>query len=167
MSINSISAATSYYSFSSNSSEDELIKKKLIALGIAPTGNSSVDKSLLQRAEKAQSSNESKSVSASKPQKSQMAGSPPPIPSEWQSLMNQLGITPTGDLDKDYKKAITEVKLRIANAKTEPEKDKYRSLQTQIDNFVANNQNSTASAATAMVGASMLSEMNKISLLKQ
>lgn len=168
MSINSISAASSYYSFSSiNNDEEELIKKKLLALGIVPTGNAAADKILLQKAEKeAKTKNvETSAVGNSNSAQPQSGAISNAIPTEWINLMAQVGVTATKDIDADYQKATAIIKSKLTNCTDEVQKKKYRSLQEQIDKFVANNQSSLASAATAMVGATMLSQMNKISLL--
>lgn len=169
MSINSISAATSYYSFSSVGNEDELLKRKLIALGIAPTGNLSVDRNLLIKAEKTQKGEEKSSVSVqqNQPTQQQAGGAASAgVPQEWKNLMRQLGIISSNDVDVDYIKATAEVKQRILYAKDETEKTKYRGIQEKMDLFVSNYHPESSSASSAMVGATLLGEMNKASMVK-
>lgn len=172
MSINSISAASSYYSSITsvgNNDEYELVKRRLLALGIVPIGNENVDKLVLQKSEKPQKSDEDNAnpVKRAKPSQQQMDGASSNILIAWQNLMQELGLTASGDIDADYRRAIAVIKSKIANTTDEAEKNKYRSLQTKIDKLVADNLSSSASAATAMVGASALADMNKAYLVKQ
>ncbi len=161
MSISAISSAISYYSLGSGSDYD-LIKQKLIALGIAPSGQESIDRAKLKQAEASQKS-DNKSHPSNLSKGLARSHSSESLPSSWLELLSQLGITSSGDIDTDYERAVAEIKKRLANSKNEPEKEKYRTLQTQIEKFVADFSSSQASAS-AMVGASALAAMNKASL---
>lgn len=161
MSIGAISSAISYYSLGSVSDYD-LIKQKLIVLGVVPSGQESVDRAKLKLVEASQKS-DNKSHLSTLSKGMARSHSPESLPSSWLELLSQLGITSSGDIDTDYEKAIAEIKKRLGNAKNEPEKEKYRILQIQIEKFVADFSSSQASAS-AMVGASALAAMNKASL---
>ena len=166
MSINSISAASSYYYSSGIDSEYELIKQRLKALGISPTGSKSTDKLLLEKAEKTQKSSTVKSAEQAQ-SASISSQNQPAAPPEWQKLMQEAGITPSGDLYTDYKNAVDAVNSKIQSANSDSEKTKYIDLLDRINRFMSNNQELVSSSSSAMVGASALSAINKALLVNK
>lgn len=168
MAIGAVSSVGSSAYTSTTSNDDEYVKLKLKQLGLTSTGNPAADKLLIQQTEQAKKSESAQGAGGTKKAKSSSqqssASSAQALPQEWQDLMAQLGITSTGDIDQDYQKALDEIKSKLANATTDSDKDKYRTLQGQIEKFVADQASNSASAASAMVGASALGEMNKASL---
>lgn len=167
MTINSISAFGSYYSSSIKVLDYETVKKQLQIKGIAPTGNESIDRALLSQSNNSENS-AIKNISLLKNNSAQIGNtaSVNQIPLEWQDLLSQLGLTTTGDINKDYDKAIVIVEQKIKYATTEEEKNKYTGLKSQINDFISNNSMNLSSIASAMVGASMLASINKATMIK-
>lgn len=167
MSINAISSIGSYYSSPVMVLDYETVKKQLQDKGIAPTGNENVDRSLLTQASNS-SSAPVKNNSLLQNNASQVGGVSPQtqIPQEWQDLLAQLGLTSTGDINEDYDKATEAVKEKIKYAATDADRNKYVDLKSQIDDYVSNNSMNIASAASSMVGASMLANINKAMMIK-
>ena len=98
-------------------------------------------------------------------QKAQAASGSASVPAEWQTILAQVGISSSGDIDTDYNKALSIVQEKLATAQTEADKEKYRSLKNQLDAFVSQNSAAPAAANTAKVGSSSLAEQNKQLLL--
>jgi len=148
-SLNSASAgAASFYSKSTDTEYEE-IKKKLQELGIEPTGNKEVDKAKLQKAEK----EEAKQKEQEKKQNGQ--GEPPP---ELLSILNQLGLQPSGDIKTDCSNAESAIASKIDAAENENDKAKYQNLKTDLEQFKANDPTINSSI---MLGASALANLNR------
>ena len=169
MSIDSVStssASGSSYGMSINDAEYEKIKKKLAALGISSSGDKATDKAKLEKFEnemKAQQEKETQEKSET--EKAQSAAGSASVPAEWQTILAQVGISSTGDIETDYNKALNIVQEKLATAQTESDKEKYRSLKNQLDAFVSQNSAAPAAANTAKVGSSSLADLNKLLLL--
>lgn len=168
MSINAISGFGSFYASPVTVLDYETVKKQLQNKGIAPTGNESVDRSLLAQANNSNNA-AVKNVSLLQNNASQAGGVPgqTQIPQEWQDLLAQLGLTSTGDINEDYDKATAVVKEKIKYASTDADKNKYINLKSQIDDYISNNaMNLSSAASSSMVGASMLASLNKAMMIK-
>lgn len=169
MSIDSISASSSSgssYTMSTNDAEYERIKKKLAALGIASSGDKATDKAKLEKFESEMKAQQEKETQKNdEAQKAQAASGSASVPAEWQTILAQVGISSSGDIDTDYNKALSIVQEKLATAQTEADKEKYRSLKNQLDAFVSQNSAAPAAANTAKVGSSSLAELNKQLLL--
>lgn len=165
-SLSSTSAASGVSSAQSSDSEYEQIKKKLAALGIASSGDKSTDKAKLDKFEAQMKAEKEKEAQKNEEaQKAQAASASAQVPAEWQTLLSSVGITSSGDIDTDYNKALSIVQEKLATAQNESEKEKYRSLKSQLDAFVTQNSTASAAANTAKIGSSNLAELNKKMLL--
>ena len=168
MSIDSVSSASASGASSAASvdSEYEQIKKKLAALGISSSGDKATDKAKLEKFESEMKAQQEKEAQKdNEAQKAQAASGAAQVPAEWQTLLSQVGITSSGDIDTDYNKALSIVQEKLATTQTESDKEKYRSLKSQLDSFVTQNSATSAAANTAKVGSSSLAELNKQLLL--
>lgn len=128
--------------------EYEMIKRKLAALGLAPTGDKNTDKMRLQVAERMQDM-----------QKSQKSSSKQSIP--FDDIMNTLNLAVTGDLDKDYDTTIDKLDYEIGMAYSDEEKAYFEALKYQVETeYNDSKQNSVSSFS----GASQVSSMNRYML---
>ncbi len=167
MSINAIAAGNSYYS-SSIDAEYELIKQRLKALGLAPSGNKAADKLLLQKTEKPQqSSSTSSSLNNIMPTGAEKSQGQPPLPPGWKELMAQLGITSSGDVEIDYKKAVLVIAEKLSATSDEAEKSKYKNIQTKIERVRNEFIKSKLMSPNEMTGATALSDMNRALLVNK
>ena len=169
MSIDSISTSSSSgssYTMSTNDAEYERIKKKLAALGIASSGDKATDKAKLEKFESEMKTQQEKETQKNdEAQKAQAASGSASVPAEWQTILAQVGISSSGDIDTDYNKALSIVQEKLATAQTEADKEKYRSLKNQLDAFVSQTPAAEAASNTAKVGSSSLAALNNQFLL--
>ncbi len=164
MSVTSVSAigASSISSFSSSSSDYEEVKKKLKEYGIASTGNEATDKALLQAAEAKEKAASTNSTQSNKESNNNSSSSVPPVPTDLQSILSELGIIAASgeDIDTLISKASTSITEKLSEKDVqEGDKQKYTNLQAQLDQF------QSTQSPSAMAGASALSAMNKSILL--
>lgn len=149
MSISSLNSATSGYYSPTVDSEYEKIKKKLLELGIEPTGNKEVDKAKLQKAEK--------EIEKNKEREKKQSGHGEP-PQELMRILNQLGLQPSGDIKTDCNNAENVITAKLDTAKNADDKEKYQNLKTDLEEFKANDP--TINSAI-MLGASALANLNR------
>ena len=129
--------------------EYELIKQKLMAMGLTVTGDKDTDKARLETAQRIQEMMESQSASNSKQS----------IPFE--DIMNTLNLTVSGDLDEDYDNTIDKLDYEIGMAYTDEEKEYYEALKDQVESeYNSSKQNSISYFS----GASQLSSLNRYML---
>lgn len=129
--------------------EYELIKQQLAAMGIAPTGDKSIDKAKLETAKRVQEMMQTQSASNTRQS----------IPFE--DIMNTLNISVTGDLDKDYDTTIDKLDYEITMAYSDDEKEYYKALKAEVEV----QYNSSKRDSISFSGASQLASMNKYMLL--
>lgn len=116
-----------------NDAEYERIKKKLAALGIASSGDKATDKAKLEKFENEMKARQEKEAQKdNEAQKAQAASGSASVPAEWQTILAQVGISSSGDIDTDYNKALSIVQEKLATAQTEADKEKYRSLKISL-----------------------------------
>ena len=171
MVVGAISAFSGRYSFLQIDVEHEEIKRKLYALGITPTGAKSVDKTKLETAQKEKELEETLKTSEQTKSTEEAAFTSTLKPlnenSELISILQELGIIQTEDLEEDYRKAINVLRNRFMNESNMIELTRLRDLKTDLDRIASEYGYSTISIATSeMTGASALSEMNKVMMLQ-
>lgn len=128
--------------------EYELIKQKLLALGLMPSGDKEADKAKLQIAERVRDM-----------QKSQSSSSKQSIPFE--DVMNTLNLSVSGDLDKDYDTTINRLDYEIDMAYTDEEKQYFEALKYQVETEYNSSKQDSVSAFS---GADQISSMNRYML---
>lgn len=129
--------------------EYQLIMKELVALGIAPSGDKNADKSRLNIAKRIKKMQESQNSSDSKQS----------IP--FDDVMNNLNLTVTGNLDKDYNTTIDKLDYEIDMASSEDEQGYYQALKDQVENEYNSSKKNSISYFS---GASQVSSMNRYML---
>lgn len=129
--------------------EYQLIMKELVALGIAPSGDKNADKSRLNIAKRIKKMQESQNSSDSKQS----------IP--FDDVMNNLNLTVTGNLDKDYNTTIDKLDYEIDMAGSEDEQGYYQALKDQVENEYNSSKKNSISYFS---GASQVSSMNRYML---
>ncbi|MDD3012677.1 MAG: hypothetical protein PHC34_03130 [Candidatus Gastranaerophilales bacterium] len=141
------------------------VKAQLEALGKSSTGSEEGDLAILQAAKTSQNSdtsnttdkaNKVSTLMTSQTQSSQQ-GQPP-----WFSLMQELGISPTGSKDGDFAVISAKLSTMQSQATNEADKAKVTSLQSQFQAF-GGQANSTPFAAAQ----NQVSEMNKFFLVNK
>lgn len=171
MVVSAISAFSGRYSFLQIDIEHEEIKKKLYALGVTPSGAKSVDKAKLEVAQKEKELEETQIIEQQTKSTEQVAFTTTLKPldenSELISILQQLGITQTDDLEDDYRKAINVLRNRFMNETNMIELTRLRDLKSDLDRIASEYGYSTISIASSeMTGASALGEMNKVMMLQ-
>lgn len=172
MVVSAISAFSSRYAFLQIDTEYDEIKRRLIALGVTPSGVKSVDKIKLEGAERERALEESQKVNSEQPKVSEEAAftttlKPLEENTELSVILQQLGITQTDDLEDDYRKAINVLRSRFMNETSMMELTRLRDLKSDLDRIVTDYGYSTISIASSeMTGASALGEMNKVMMLQ-
>lgn len=129
--------------------EYELIKQQLAAMGIATTGDKSIDKAKLETAKRVKEMMQTQSATNTRQS----------IPFE--DIMNTLNISVTGDLDKDYDTTIDKLDYEITMAYSDDEKEYYKALKAEVEV----QYNSSKRDSISFSGASQLASMNKYMLL--
>lgn len=129
--------------------EYQLIMKELVALGIAPSGDKDADKTRLDIAKRVKKMQESQNSSESKQS----------IP--FDDVMNNLNLTVTGNLDKDYNTTIDKLDYEIGMASSEDEQGYYQALKDQVENEYNSSKKNSISYFS---GASQVSSMNRYML---
>lgn len=128
--------------------EYELIKQKLLALGVTVTGDKETDKMRLQVAENVKDMKKSQSSSGKQS-----------IP--FDDVMNTLNLSVSGDLDKDYDTTINKLDYEISMAYSDEEKQYFQALKGQVETeYNDSKQNSVSSFA----GANQIGSMNRYML---
>ncbi len=129
--------------------EYELIKQKLLAMGLTVTGDKNTDKIRLETAERIQEMMQSQSSSTSRQS----------IP--FDDIMNTLNLTVTGDLDKDYDTTIDKLDYEIGMAYSDEEKEYYEALKDQVESeYNSSKQNSISYFS----GTSQIASLNRYML---
>lgn len=129
--------------------EYELIKQQLIALGIAPTGDKDTDKVKLETAQRVQEMMQSQSSMNT------IQSCP------FEDIMNNLNLSITGDLEKDYETAIDKLDYEITMAYNEDEKAYFQAMKDEVEKDYISAKEDRFSYA----GANQLAAMNKYLLL--
>lgn len=131
--------------------------KKLKELGLTSTGNEIIDKANIKKAE----ASKAEENSGAQNQAAQQQGSKPSSP--YASIMSELGISETGDLDSDKEAIEAAISKLTSDAKTEAEKTNVENIQAQWTALQAQVQakaNSipfeTAQTQTAAINKQML-----------
>ena len=172
MVVSAISAFSSRYAFLQIDTEYDEIKRRLIALGVMPSGTKSVDKIKLEGAQREKALEEAQKTTAEQSKVSEEAAfsttlKPLDENSELISILQQLGITQTDDLEDDYRKAINVLRNRFMNESSMIELSRLRDLKSDLDRIASEYGYSTISIASSeMTGASALGEMNKVMMLQ-
>ena len=173
MVVSAISAFSSRYAYLQIDAEHDEIKRRLLALGVTPTGSKSVDKIKLEGAERERELEATQKANANQSTKveEEAAFSTTLIPlnknTELSIILQQLGITQTDNLEDDYRKAINALRTRFMNEKSMIELTMLRDLKSDLDRIVTDYGYSTISIASSeMTGASALGEMNKVMMLQ-
>lgn len=172
MVVSAISAFSGRYSFLQVDVEYEEIKRKLYALGVTPSGTKSVDKIRLEGAQREQELKETQQLEEeqSKVEEEPAFSStlkPLDENTELITILQNLGITQTDDLEDDYRKAINVLRNRFMNETSMIELSRLREMKSDLDRIASEYGYSTISIATSeMTGASALSEMNKVMMLQ-
>ena len=172
MVVNAISGFSSRYAFLQIDTEYDEIKKRLMSLGITPSGAKSVDKTRLEAAIKEQELEASQNVTTERIKSTNEAAfttnlKPLDENSELISILNQLGLPQTDDLKEDYRKAINVLRSRFINETNMIELTRLRDLKSDLDRIATEYGYSTISIATSeMTGATALAEMNKVMMLQ-
>ena len=172
MVVSAISAFSNVYStYTQIDVEHEEIKKKLRAMGLEVTGRKTVDKSTLEHAQKEK---ELEGAQKTASEQSQTTTQTTPTltdkiseDNELRYILNQLGVTPTEDLDKDYRNAIKAFQNLFRTETDMAELSHLRKMKFDLDKIVSAYGFSTIGiAASEMSGATALAEMNKVMMLK-
>lgn len=156
------STAIQYQYFGTDISDDK-IKDLMRAYGIMTTGNAEFDIQSLYDAMKAAASGNLKNAQPSTPEAIGITANVP-----WADLMNQVGLSPLGDLETDYNAFIQQINLMQISATSPQEKANVAQLQAQaaivfIDN--TNLQSSGSSQKPQISGADILAQLNKLYLM--
>lgn len=172
MSINAINGLSSGYAGASQvDTEYEEIKKKLMALGVTPSGNKTVDKVKLEQAQReSELENAQKTASEQAKPTNNVSMTEEPAEEEesdeFVSYLTQINVSQTGDVENDYRNAINELRSRFL-AETDPsELSQLRTVKDGLDRIMASLGYSTISiAASEMSGATAKGEQNKVMML--
>ncbi len=168
MVVSAILGFSGRYAFLQIDTEYDEIKRRLIALGVTPSGSKSVDKIKLEGAQRERALEESQKATSEQSKVSEEAAfsttlKPLEENTELSIILQRLGITQTDDLENDYRKAINALRNRFMNETSMIEIARLRDLKTDLDRIVTEYGYSTFSIASSeMTGASALGEMNKV-----
>ena len=170
MAVNALLGIPSGYSgYAQIDTEHEEIKKKLIALGQNVSGNKSIDKSRLEQAQKAQELENAQKMASEQFKTTANISSTEEAeeePDEFVSLLTQINVSKTGDVENDYRSAINELRSRFMSETSSAELSSLRNIKDNLDRIMAQLGYSTISIATSeMSGATALGEMNKVMML--
>ena len=172
MVISAISGFSSKYAYLQIDTEYDEIKRKLLSLGVTPTGTKSVDKIKLEGALKERELEEAQKASQqtkATSEEAEFSTSLKPLSenTELSTILQQLGITQTDNLENDYRNAINALRIRFMNESSMIELARLRDLKSDLDRIATEYGYSTTSiSASEMTGASALSEMNKVMMLQ-
>ena len=172
MVISAISGFSSRYAYLQIDTEYDEIKRKLLSLGVSPTGTKSVDKIKLEGALKERELEEAQKASQQVKSTSEDAAfsttlKPLDKNTELSVILQQLGITQTDNLEDDYRKAVNILKTKFLNETSMIELSRLKDLKSDLDRIASEYGYSTISiAASEMIGASALGEMNKVMMLQ-
>ena len=169
-------------SFSSQQSQqiDEMLKTRLKALGLQSTGSVQGDLALLKSAQsgQSQSSSASQTDNANKVS-TQIQASSQAQQLPWASLMNELGVKPTGSKEGDFAAISSAIEVKSSQATTTEQKSEVKALQQEFASIQSqNDSNSTQSVAQAAspsaqsqqsnyTGQNQVAELNKYFLLNK
>lgn len=169
MAINAINSLSARYSgYAQIDVEHEEIKKKLMALGQNVSGNKAIDKSRLEQAQKEQElENAQKTASEQSKSNTAIASTEEETePDEFISLLSQIYVSKTGDVEADYRSAINELRSRFLTETSSSELSFLRNIKDNLDRIMSQLGYSTTSIASSeMSGATALGEMNKVMML--
>lgn len=173
MVVNAISAFSGGYSYLQIDTEYDEIKRRLMALGVTPSGRKSVDKIKLEGAEKERALEATQRTTTeqvkSTADEAAFTSTLKPLNehTELISILQQLGIAPTDDLKEDYRKAINVLRSRFMNESSMIELTRLKDLKSDLDRIASEYGYSVISIASSeMTGASALGEMNKVMMLQ-
>ena len=161
MSINAITAFSFSSSFNRIDFEHEEIKKQLMSLGKTPSGSKTVDKAMLDVALKEMELEKTTNLTSQKVTENN-TGEENKYSNDFIYILNTLGITKTGDAQKDYKEAILAIKSKMMEEIGTADRSYYRRLKDSLDNiaFGLNISLETVSSSV-MLGADVVSDKNK------
>lgn len=158
-STNIYSTALQYQYFGTDISDDK-IKDLMRTYGIMTTGNAEFDIQSLYDAMSAAASGNLKN--AQQPSAPEVTGTTANVP--WADLMNQVGLSPMGDLDTDYNAFNQQIYLMQISATSPQEKANVAQLQAQAA-IVFIDQSSGSSQKPQISGADILAQLNKLYLM--
>ncbi len=150
--------------------EYEEIKKKLVALGLSASGNKAIDKAKLEQAQRERELENAQKTASEQSKSTNNVSTTTATeenePDEFVSLLTQIHVTKTGDVENDYRSAINELRSRFLEETSPAELSQLRSVKDSLDRIMASLGYSTTSiAASEMSGASAMAEMNKVMML--
>lgn len=129
--------------------EYELIKQQLMTLGITPSGDKSTDKLKLETVQRVQEMMQNQSSMNIKQT------------SPFEEIMNNLNLSISGDLEKDYEKTIDKLDYEITMAYNDEEKEYFEALKYQVET----DYNTAKESRISFAGTNQLASMNKYLLL--
>lgn len=129
--------------------EYELIKQQLMALGITPSGDKNTDKLKLETVQRVQEMLQNQSSMNIKQT------------SPFEEIMNNLNLSISGDLEKDYEKTIDKLDYEITMAYNDEEREYFEALKYQVEI----DYNSAKENRINYTGANQIASMNKYLLL--
>lgn len=158
-STNIYSTAIQYQYFGTDISDDK-IKDLMRAYGIMTTGDAKFDiQSLYDAMKAAANGNLNNAQQQSAPE---VTGTIANVP--WADLMNQVGLSPIGDLETDYNAFTQQINLMQISAASPQEKANVAQLQAQAG-IVFIDQSSGSSQKSQISGANILAQLNKMYLM--
>ena len=153
------SSSAQYWYFGTSISDDE-IERLMYNYGITKTGDADLDMKAL------------KNAMYSKAESSAIAGLPTPTQmtaqiaqnAPWASLMSEVGLIATGNLDTDASAFASKITTMQESAKTPAEKANIRNLEAEASVlFVQEGQvNANEVQAPTASGADIMSNLNKL-----
>lgn len=162
MSVNAISAISAFVPYLPDTEYDS-IKLRLTAMGLPISGIKSIDKANLERAQKEQAEDKAAEVAQSKSSSaSKKAAASETENATFRSILNELGVTPTKDIEYDYRKAVNAIRVKLSTEENDFNINRLNNLKDQMDVIMVNLGYSPISISMSeKIGASTVSDLNK------
>lgn len=165
MTIGAISSTTYstsvQYQYFGTTVSDDRIKDLLNQYGVQSTGDATTDLQSLYEAMQSAASNNVKGAQEKQQQAPTAASNVP-----WADLLNQVGLSPSGDLDTDYNAFTQQIYMMQISATSPQDKANVAQLQAQAQIVFIDNQSSSSSQSTPQVsGADIVAQLNKMLLM--
>lgn len=187
MTIGAVSSISSYrystsveYKYFGTTFSDQTLQDLMRQYGIIQTGDSDVDLKALYQAMYSSATSQATAASASKnsqpvkPEESQVQGAQNANNVPWATLMNQVGLSPTGDLATDLTAFNNKISQMMASATTQQEKANLYQLAAEasivfVQPVSVSQSNisvqSSSHSLSQISGADIMARLNKLMIV--
>lgn len=148
------------YQYFGTTVSDDRIQELLNEYGIQTTGYASID---LQNLYDAMSSIATNNVKGA--QSNQQQGPPPANSVPWADVMNQVGLSPTGDISTDQAAFNQQIYLMQVSATSPQDKASIAQIQAQADIAFSEQSTDSSQSSPQISGADIMAQLNKMYML--